>query len=209
MMGSGGMIVMDEDNCMVDIAKYFISFLEEESCGKCLPCREGLKRMREILADITEGRGKEGHIELLEDLSTTLVDSSLCALGNTAPNPVLTAIRYFRDEYQPHIKDKRCPAGVCTELIRFYILPDKCTACGICLRECPVDVISGAKRMVHVIDQDKCIKCGNCLDVCPERFSAVAKVSGEELDVPTEPIPVVASKRKAKASDKSSTDSEV
>jgi len=209
MMGSGGMIVMDEDNCMVDIAKYFISFLEEESCGKCLPCREGLKRMRQILTDISEGRGEEGDIELLECLSTTLVDSALCALGSTAPNPVLTAIRYFRDEYEAHISDKRCPAGVCKELIRFYILPDKCTACGICLRKCPVDAISGAKRMVHVIDQDKCIKCGTCLDVCPERFSAVTKGSSEELDVPAEPIPVTASKSKTKASDKPSTDSEV
>ena len=156
--------------------------------------------MREILTDIAEGNGEEGDIELLEHLSQTLLDTALCGLGNTAPNPVLTAIRYFRDEYQAHVKDKRCPASVCKELIRFYILPDKCVSCGICLRECPVDAISGAKRMVHVIDQEKCIKCGTCLDVCPERFSAVAKVSGEELDVPAEPTPVTASGRRPKAS---------
>ena len=167
MMGSGGMIVMDEDNCMVDIAKYFISFLEGESCGKCVPCREGLKRMREILTDITEGRGKEGDIELLELLSTTLIDGSLCALGTTAPNPVLTTIHYFRDEYEAHIKDKKCPAGVCKELITYQIIDEKCPGCGLCVKACPAGAITfmGKKKPV-VLDQEKCIKCGICYDVC-------------------------------------------
>jgi len=167
MMGSGGMIVMDEDNCMVDIAKYFISFLEGESCGKCVPCREGLKRMREILTDITEGRGKEGDIELLELLSTTLIDSSLCALGTTAPNPVLTTIHYFRDEYEAHIKDKKCPAGICKELITYQIIDEKCPGCRLCVKACPVGAITfmGKKKPV-VLDQEKCIKCGICYDVC-------------------------------------------
>jgi len=167
MMGSGGMIVMDEDNCVVDIAKYFISFLEGESCGKCVPCREGLKRMREILTDITEGRGEEGNIELLERLSTVLIDSSLCALGATAPNPVLTTIRYFRDEYEAHIKDRKCPAGVCKELITYQIIDEKCPGCGLCVKACPTEAITfmGKKKPV-VLDQEKCIKCGACYDVC-------------------------------------------
>jgi len=167
MMGSGGMIVMDEDNCMVDIAKYFISFLEGESCGKCVPCREGLKRMREILTDITEGRGKDGDIELLERLSTVLIDGSLCALGATAPNPVLTTIRYFRDEYEAHIKDKKCPAGVCKELVTYQIIEEKCPGCGLCVKACPTGAITfmGKKKPV-VLDQEKCIKCGACYDVC-------------------------------------------
>jgi len=173
MMGSGGMIVMDEDNCMVDIAKYFISFLEGESCGKCVPCREGLKRMREILADITEGRGKEGDIELLERLSVVLIDGSLCALGTTAPNPVLTTIHYFRDEYEAHIRDKKCPAGVCKELITYQIIEEKCPGCGLCVKACPVEAITfmGKKKPV-ILDQGKCIKCGACYDVC--KLGAVA-----------------------------------
>jgi len=167
MMGSGGMIIMDENSCMVDIAKYFINFLEGESCGKCLPCREGLKRMSQILTGITEGRGKDGDIELLERLSATLVDSSLCALGSTAPNPVLTTLRYFRDEYEAHIKDKRCPAGVCKALVTYSIDEEKCPGCGLCVKACPVEAITdmGKKKPV-VLDQEKCIKCGACYDVC-------------------------------------------
>jgi len=173
MMGSGGMIVMDEDNCVVDIAKYFISFLEGESCGKCVPCREGLKRMREILTDITEGRGEEGDIELLERLSTVLIDGSLCALGTTAPNPVLTTIRYFRDEYEAHVRDKKCPAGVCKELVTYQIIEEKCPGCGLCVKACPVEAITfmGKKKPV-VLDQEKCIKCGACYDVC--KLGAIA-----------------------------------
>jgi len=167
MMGSGGMIVMDEDNCMVDIAKYFIGFLEGESCGKCVPCREGLKRMREILDDISEGRGKEGDIELLERLSTVLKDGALCALGATAPNPVLSTIRFFRDEYEAHIKEKRCPAGVCKELITYQIIEEKCPGCGLCVKACPAEAItSGGKKKPVILDQEKCIKCGACYDVC-------------------------------------------
>ena len=167
MMGSGGMIVMDENTCMVDIAKYFLTFLEEESCGKCVPCREGVKRMREILTDITDGRGNDGDIELLERLSDTLIDSCLCALGTTAPNPVLTTIRYFRDEYEDHIKDKKCPAGVCKELITYLIDDEKCPGCGRCVKACPVEAITSmGKRKPVVLDQDKCIKCGLCYDVC-------------------------------------------
>ena len=167
MMGSGGMIVMDDDNCMVDIAKYFIGFLEGESCGKCVPCREGLKRMREILDDISGGRGKEGDLELLERISTTLADGALCALGTTAANPVMSTIRYFRDEYEAHIKEKRCPAGVCKELITYQIIEEKCPGCGLCIKSCPVDAITptGKKKPV-VLDQEKCIKCGACFDAC-------------------------------------------
>jgi len=167
MMGSGGMIVMDEDTCMVDIAKYFIGFLQGESCGKCIPCREGLKRMGEILTDITEGRGKDGDIELLERLSAAITDSSLCALGSTAPDPVLTTIRYFRDEYEAHIRDKRCPAGVCKELVTYLIDEEKCPGCGLCVKACPVEAITFmGKRKPVVLDQEKCIKCGSCYDVC-------------------------------------------
>jgi NADH-quinone oxidoreductase subunit F len=167
MMGSGGMIVMDENTCMVDFAKYFVGFLEGESCGKCVPCREGLKRMREILTGITEGKGKEEDIELLERLSATLIDSSLCALGSTAPNPVLTTIRYFRDEYEAHIRDKRCPAGVCKELVTYLIDEEKCPGCGLCVKSCPVGAITSmGKKKPVVLDQDKCIKCGACYDVC-------------------------------------------
>ncbi|MFA5604381.1 MAG: NADH-quinone oxidoreductase subunit NuoF [Dehalococcoidales bacterium] len=189
-MGSGGMIVVDSQTCMVDLAKYFLSFTQEESCGKCVMCREGTLQMLKILEDITEGKGKEDDIDLLLELSKAIQAGSLCALGGTAPNPVLTTIRYFRDEYEAHIREKRCPALVCKNLITFYILPDKCQGCGICKRGCPVDAISGDKRMIHIIDQNKCIKCGNCLDVCPERFSAVTKVSGEKIEVPEELIAV-------------------
>jgi len=186
MMGSGGMIVMDEDNCMVDVARYFLNFLAEESCGKCIPCREGIYQMLKILNRICQGKGEEGDIELLEELSEVVRDASLCALGVTAPNPVLSTIRYFRDEYEAHIKQKRCSAGVCKALISYYIESEKCQACLICLRECPVEAITGGKNLVHIIDQEKCTKCGACLEVCPPRFGAVTTLSG--VKVP-EPVP--------------------
>ncbi len=189
-MGSGGMVVCDEDTCMVDLARFFLSFTQHESCGKCVPCRIGTWQMLKILELITQGEGQPGDIEHLEQLAGIIKAASLCALGGTAPNPVLTTLRYFRDEYEAHIYEKRCPALVCRNLISYYILPDKCEGCGICLRECPVEAISGGKRMVHVIDQDKCSKCGTCLSVCPERFSAVVKVSGEKIEVPSVPVPV-------------------
>jgi NADH-quinone oxidoreductase subunit F len=198
-VGSGGMVVADEDTCMVDMARFFLTFVQAESCGKCVPCRVGTRQMLNILERITKGEGQPSDIDQLEDLAQLVKSTALCALGGTAPNPVLTTIRYFRDEYEAHINEKRCPALVCSELIAYYILPDKCQGCGICLRNCPVEAISGGKRMVHVIDQDKCTKCGTCFSVCPERFSAVVKVSGEKPDVPSEPIPVVASKEKGGA----------
>ena len=184
MMGSGGMIVMDADTCMVDTARYFIQFLSEESCGKCVPCREGLKRMLRILTGICAGRGRPGDIELLEELGEVMSEASLCALGTTAANPLLSTLRYFRGEYEAHIKEKRCPAGACKELIRYYIVPEKCQACLICARSCPAAAISGEKGQVHVIDQSKCTKCGACLEVCPPRFAAVAKFSGKPVPAP-------------------------
>jgi NADH-quinone oxidoreductase subunit F len=184
MMGSGGMIVMDEDTCMVDVARYFIHFLTEESCGKCVPCREGLRQMDTILTNITEGRGKEGDIETLEELSELAKSASLCELGKSAPNPFLSTLRYFRDEYEAHINDKRCPALSCKELISYYIDPDRCGACMICLKKCPVDAIDGGKKKIHVIDQEICTNCGTCLEVCPPKFGAVRKISGEPVPPP-------------------------
>ncbi|MDM8554594.1 NADH-quinone oxidoreductase subunit NuoF [Desulfococcaceae bacterium HSG7] len=184
MMGSGGMIVMDEDTCMVDVARYFIDFLTDESCGKCVPCREGLRQMHRILTNITLGKGKEGDIELLEDLSETAIEASLCALGKSAPNPFLSTLRYFRDEYEAHINEKRCPALSCKELIAYYIDPDKCKACMICARKCPADAIDGGKKKIHIVDQEKCTKCGTCFEVCPSRFDAVKKISGDPVPSP-------------------------
>jgi len=171
MMGSGGMIVMDDHTCMVDVARYFVDFLVDESCGKCTPCREGLHIMSGILNRICDGEGKEGDIELLEELCDTIKDTALCQLGATAPNPVLSTIKYFRDEYEAHIKEKRCPAGVCKALIHYEIVPDKCTGCMLCARNCPVDAIEGEPKKVHKIDTNKCIKCGVCYEVC--NFDAV------------------------------------
>jgi len=170
-MGSGGMIVMDEDTCMVDVAKYFINFLKEESCGKCVPCRNGLVQMHEILSDICAGQGKEGDIEFLEELSWWIGNASLCQLGLTAPNPVLTTLRYFKDEYTAHIVDKKCPGGVCKELIHYRIDADQCTGCTLCASKCPSEAITGEKKEPHVIDEELCIKCGVCKDVC--KFEAV------------------------------------
>lgn len=174
MMGSGGMIVMDEDTCMVDVARYFLSFLIEESCGKCTPCREGTYQLYKIVDRITKGQGKERDIALLEELSEMIKDCSLCALGKTAPNPVLSTIRYFRNEYEKHIKDKKCSAGVCKALFDYRINEEKCNACGKCKKSCPQNAIEGKKKVVHKIITEKCIKCGICYDVCP--FDAVDKV---------------------------------
>ncbi|MDD4200647.1 MAG: NADH-ubiquinone oxidoreductase-F iron-sulfur binding region domain-containing protein, partial [Eubacteriales bacterium] len=171
-VGSGGMIVMDEDTCMVDMARYFLNFTRDESCGKCNYCRIGTKRMLEILERITNGEGKDGDIELLEELAIKIKDGSMCGLGQTAPNPVLTTIRYFRNEYEDHIYNKKCTAGSCKALIE-YNITDACTGCTLCSRKCPVEAISGKVKEKHVIDHDKCIKCGKCMDVC--RFNAIVK----------------------------------
>jgi NADP-reducing hydrogenase subunit HndC len=184
MMGSGGMIIMDEDTCMVDVSRYFLNFLTDESCGKCVPCREGMRQMLKILTNITQGKGKEGDIELLEALSETAKEASLCALGKSAPNPFLSTLQYFREEYEAHIKEKRCPALSCKQLIAFYIDPAKCQACMICGRKCPAGAIDGGKNKIHIIDQEKCTKCGTCFEVCPSRFSAVKKISGEPVPTP-------------------------
>lgn len=173
-MGSGGMIVMDEDTCMVDVAKYFTDFLVDESCGKCVPCREGLENMSDILTDICEGRGKEGDIELLEELSEVMKDTSMCGLGKTASNPVLTTIHYFRDEYDAHTKEKKCPAHVCKSLIEYYIDTENCIGCLACPKACPEEAITGEKKKVHIINPEKCNRCGICYDIC--KFNAVSVV---------------------------------
>ena len=170
-MGSGGMIVMDEDTCMVEVARYFLAFTQEESCGKCVPCRIGTKRMLERLIAICEGNGKVEDIDFLEEIALSIKDSSLCQLGQTAPNPVLTTLRYFKDEYLAHIQEKRCPSGECKALIHYEIIPDNCVGCGACKRVCPSDAITGEKKEIHLIDQDKCIKCGMCYVTC--RFDAI------------------------------------
>lgn len=173
MMGSGGLIVMDEDNCMVDIAKFFLEFTVDESCGKCPPCRIGTKRMLEILERITGGKGEMEDIDKLELLAKNIISSALCGLGQSAPQPVLSTLRYFKDEYIAHVKDKKCPAGVCKSMMRYVIAADHCKSCGICARNCPVGAISGEKKVPYVIDQEKCIKCGVCMTKCP--FKAIFK----------------------------------
>lgn len=174
MVGSGGMVVMDEESCMVDVAKYFLNFLQDESCGKCVPCRLGIDRMLEIITDITEGRGRLEQLDLLEELADTVPQTALCGLGKTAPNPVLSTLRYFRAEYEAHIKEKKCPAGVCKALITYSIDPDKCNGCGVCVRACAYEAISGKKKQVHVIDTQLCQKCGICRSEC--KFDAIRVV---------------------------------
>jgi NADH-quinone oxidoreductase subunit F len=170
-MGSGGMIVMDENTCMVDVAKYFLNFLRDESCGKCISCREGTQRMWEIVSKISEGRGKMQDLDLLQELAVAVTDASMCGLGQTAANPVLSTLRYFRDEYVSHIRDKKCPAGVCKELITYSVIPENCTGCLACKKVCPSDAVSGELKEVHVIDIAKCIKCGACFEAC--NFDAI------------------------------------
>jgi len=173
-MGSGGMIVMDKDNCMVDVAKYFLTFLEGESCGKCTPCREGINRMRRILTRITEGTGTEDDLNLLEEIASAVQVASLCALGQTASNPVLSTMRYFKDEYIAHIKDKKCPAGVCSELLTYSIITKNCNGCKACASVCPSVAIEGEKKKPHFIDGTKCIKCGACYSTC--KFNAILRI---------------------------------
>lgn len=170
-MGSGGMVVMDENTCMVGMAKFFLDFTADESCGKCVHCRIGTKRMQEILTRIVKGEGKEGDVELLEELCEGIKDGALCGLGQTAPNPVLTTIRYFRNEYDAHIREKKCPAKECVELLTYSINPEKCIGCTMCARKCPVKAISGEVKKPHVINPDVCIRCGQCLNSC--KFGAI------------------------------------
>lgn len=174
MMGSGGLIVMDEDNCMVDIAKFFLEFTVDESCGKCPPCRIGTKRMHEILERITEGKGEDGDIEKLELLAKNIKASALCGLGQTAPNPILSTLKYFRDEYEAHVYQKKCPSGVCKSMLQYTIDAARCKSCGLCTKVCPMNCISGEKKVPYVIDQSKCAKCGACMEKCP--FKAIAKI---------------------------------
>jgi NADH-quinone oxidoreductase subunit F len=176
-MGSGGMVIMDEHTCMVDVARYFLDFTEIESCGQCVPCRMGTKQLLDILKDICKGKGRPEDIELLVELSHSVHGGSVCGLGQTAANPVLTTIRYFKDEYEAHVRDKCCPAKVCKELISYVILEDKCVGCTLCARACPVQAITGEKKKLHIIDQSICIQCGVCMEKCPKKFSAVDCVS--------------------------------
>lgn len=192
-MGSGGMVVMDETTCMVDVAKFFIQFTNDESCGKCTACRDGSDAVLEVLTRITNGEGRDGDVEFLEELGAAIKDASMCGLGTTLPNPVLSTIRYFRDEYEAHIASRRCPALACRNLIKYYIDPDLCPGCMLCLKNCPAEAIKGSVKHVHIIDQSACTKCGQCLELCPPKVSAVVKVTGEEAEhlwTLPHPIPV-------------------
>jgi len=173
MMGSGGMIVIDEDNCMVSLARFYLEFTVEESCGKCTPCRVGNKRLHEILTKICQGKGTEEDLALLRDLGRMIKDTSLCGLGQTAPNPVLSTLEHFWDEYVAHVREKRCPAGMCKDLVQIVIDAEKCKGCTMCAKVCPAGAISGKAREIHVIDQEKCIKCGACIGAC--KFGAISK----------------------------------
>jgi NADH:ubiquinone oxidoreductase subunit F (NADH-binding)/NAD-dependent dihydropyrimidine dehydrogenase PreA subunit/(2Fe-2S) ferredoxin len=193
MMGSGGMIVMDEDTCMVDVSKFFIQFTNDESCGKCSACRDGSAALLEVLTRISNGEGRQGDVEFLEELGPAVKDASMCGLGQTLPNPVLSTLRHFKDEYLAHINDKNCPAKICKPLIKYYIDPDKCPGCLLCFKNCPAEAVKGESKHIHVIDQAICTKCGECLDVCPPRISAVVKLSGkeaQELQSLAAPVPV-------------------
>ena len=181
-MGSGGMVVMDEETCMVDIARYFLEFTQKESCGECVPCRLGTKQMLDVLEDIVEGNGTPEDLELLTEVGQCVSKGSLCGLGQTAPNPVLTTLRYFRDEYEAHIRDKSCPAKVCKALISFRIDPEKCIGCMVCAKACPAEAIEGEKKQPHRIIQEKCISCGMCYEVCPKKASAVERHSGQLVE---------------------------
>ncbi len=180
MMGSGGMVVLDDSTCMVDVARYFLDFTYAESCGQCVPCRLGTHQMLQILNDICEGRGREDDIELLLELGDYIIKGSICGLGKTAPNPVLSTIKYFREEYEQHIREKHCVALACKELILYRIDQEKCSACGRCRKQCPAEAIIGEKKVPHEIDQSKCTKCGICYENCPEKFDAVEIITGEE-----------------------------
>jgi NAD-dependent dihydropyrimidine dehydrogenase PreA subunit len=174
MMGSGGMIVLDEDDCMVNIAKFYLEFTVDESCGRCTACRVGNKRLHEILTKITEGKGTEEDLERLKDLSQIIKDSSLCGLGQTAPNPILSTMKYFWHEYQAHVIDKTCPAGVCKALLKYHISPEKCKGCTLCVKVCPKGIITGKVKEAHVINKEECIACGACEQVC--KFGAVSRM---------------------------------
>jgi len=176
-MGSGGLVVMDQNSCMVDVARYFLEFIQNESCGKCVPCRLGTKQMLDILSDITTGKGKQGDIDLLRELSQGIRDGSLCGLGQTSPNPILTTLKYFGEEYISHIENKRCKALLCKELIDYNVIEEKCEGCMLCLKSCPVGAVSGTKKHVHSIDTEKCIKCGTCIELCSGKYNAIERVS--------------------------------